>query len=335
MNSGKEFEKSIHEYYQRLSSRFGEHAKITLDDKVSGPDGARQCDITIEHEYLGGHYRTIIECKDHQNRVPILHVDALSSKLNDLGYNKGVIVARSGFQSGAIQKAKRLGIDLFEFSNAAETETDINLSLPLLHLEMQISELSVTFDVFPDFEIPMEGLTQTFSNELNTQDFLTKYVRPTTKVLSGKGYKKIKLEDNLTMTSTTKKPGRILITDHNIQNLEMYVTFKTTPFLGTLGDVNSFHIRKDLMTGIEAAVFLSGDFQSIAKDLSHMNEISSIPEYLFKGGFVTYFLDINEELPRRGLFQFEYSQKAFEARYAGLKKPSGKWLAVYDRKDIY
>jgi predicted helicase len=71
--------------------------------------------IDVSFEFLVNNaYRIfgIIECKHYKSTVDIGKVRELNSKLNELGANKGIIVTTVGFQSGAIELAKKTGIGL-------------------------------------------------------------------------------------------------------------------------------------------------------------------------------------------------------------------------------
>jgi hypothetical protein len=336
MNTGKDFERFVHGYYCQISSNLGSEAKITLDEKVVGPDGERQCDIVIEHEHLGLNYRTLIECKDYSLRIPILHVDALASKLADLKFSKGVIVSRNGFQSGASEKAKRIGIDLLSFVEANATAHNLNMDTPFLHLAMTVSELSLVFDADPDFVPPLIRLTPEPSQERNIISFLATYLRPDPRLLDGKGYKRIIPNEELTLRTVTKpEAGNFLMLDHRLLNIEAYVTFKTRAYLGRLGEVSSLYIRRNLIANEDAAYIPPEAISKLDQDLAFFGDSGDVPRYLFEGGFVSFGIEVEKNMEQRGLFVLERSKEPFEFRYSGLTPPKGKWLSVFASSDIY
>lgn len=69
-----------------------------------------QIDVYYEFMRAGVHHRVIIECKDWQSPVKREVVNALESKLRDIPGVIGVIIARNGYQSGAINFAQQKGI---------------------------------------------------------------------------------------------------------------------------------------------------------------------------------------------------------------------------------
>ncbi len=336
MNTGKDFERLVHGYYSQISSALGYKAKITLDEKVVGPDGERQCDIVIEHEHLGLNYRTLIECKDYSSRIPILHVDALASKLADLKFSKGVMVSRNGFQSGATEKAKRIGIDLLSFVEAKATAHNLNMTTPFLHLVMKVSELSLVFDADPDLAPPLISLTSEPSQERNIISFLATYMRPDPRLLEGKGYKRIIPNEELTLRSVTNhEAGHYDIFDHKLLNIEAYITFKTRAYLGRLGEVSSLYIKRNLIENEDAAYIPPEAISKLDQDLAFFGDSGDVPRYLFEGGFVSYGIEVEKNMEQRGLFLLERSKEAFESRYSGLTPPKGKWVSVFASSNIY
>ena len=55
-------------------------------------------------------FLVLFECKRHKSPVKREHVMVLHAKLQSTGAQKGVIVAASGFQSGALEYAQAHGI---------------------------------------------------------------------------------------------------------------------------------------------------------------------------------------------------------------------------------
>ena len=116
-NDGVAYELFVQKVQQALfdAQQIGGYRTVNVQHniKLVGKDGEpRQFDLYWEFE-LGGHvYRTIVECKDYANDVPVDKVDALAGKLKEFPELKGIIATRNGFQSGAIKKAQANGIDV-------------------------------------------------------------------------------------------------------------------------------------------------------------------------------------------------------------------------------
>lgn len=79
---------------------------------LKGDDGKYQIDVLAEFEVVGGRFTVLIECKYQTSPVKRDVVQVLDSRLHSLGAHKGMVFSRSGFQSGAIEFAKKHGIAL-------------------------------------------------------------------------------------------------------------------------------------------------------------------------------------------------------------------------------
>jgi restriction system protein len=75
-------------------------------DPVDGLDGTYVIDVTVRFRIFGADFLTLFECKRHASPVKREHVQVLRDKLVSTGAQKGVVVAASGFQSGALSYAK-------------------------------------------------------------------------------------------------------------------------------------------------------------------------------------------------------------------------------------
>ena len=79
-------------------------------DPVEGHDGTYVIDVTVRFRLAGLDFLVLFECKRHSTAVKREHVQVLHTKMQSTGAQKGVVVAASGFQSGALQYAQAHGI---------------------------------------------------------------------------------------------------------------------------------------------------------------------------------------------------------------------------------
>jgi hypothetical protein len=79
-------------------------------DPIDCPDGTYVIDVTVRFRLAGMDFLVLFECKRHKSPVKREHVMVLHAKLQSTGAQKGVVVAASGFQSGALQYAQAHGI---------------------------------------------------------------------------------------------------------------------------------------------------------------------------------------------------------------------------------
>ncbi len=75
-------------------------------DPVEGVDGTYVIDVTVRFRLLGADFLMLFECKRHASAVKREDVQVLNDKLRSTGAHKGVVVAASGFQRGALEYAR-------------------------------------------------------------------------------------------------------------------------------------------------------------------------------------------------------------------------------------
>ena len=134
----KEYEATTAALYQVM----GEGSGITIEGfgsscRVQGKSGSwYQIDVLTKQSNGLQTVRTAIECKYWQKRVTRNVVSNLITTLEDTNIEKGVIVSKEGFTSGAIALAKQRNISLVEMRepNNADWEGKIKTIHIMLHL---------------------------------------------------------------------------------------------------------------------------------------------------------------------------------------------------------
>lgn len=97
--------------------------QIELKKKIKDKSGInREFDLYWEYELGGLVYKTIIECKDFNKKIPIEKIDSLIGKLEDLPDLKAVFATKLGYQSGAEKKAISHNIELLIVREQNETD---------------------------------------------------------------------------------------------------------------------------------------------------------------------------------------------------------------------
>lgn len=115
MKAGKNLESYVQYVYQKLLEFVDEGAVVSTNVSIQGKTGARhEFDVFYEFEHLNIKHRIAIECKDWNTPVAIGEIRDFNSKLEELNNISGVMVAKSGYQSGAKQYAEGMGIRLME-----------------------------------------------------------------------------------------------------------------------------------------------------------------------------------------------------------------------------
>ncbi|MFL6072455.1 MAG: restriction endonuclease [Mycobacteriales bacterium] len=85
---------------------------VTLHDKVVGVDGAYSFDATVRYRFAGMAFLVVVEAKLHRNPIKRELVQVLHQKVHSVGAHKGVMVATSPYQAGAVEFATAHGIAL-------------------------------------------------------------------------------------------------------------------------------------------------------------------------------------------------------------------------------
>lgn len=88
--------------------------KITHNVKIPVYDGTYQIDIYAEFTAMSVTFKALCECKQYSKPVGRDKVAELHSKLESIGAHKGILLSTSGFQSGALEYAKKHGIALLQ-----------------------------------------------------------------------------------------------------------------------------------------------------------------------------------------------------------------------------
>jgi len=79
-------------------------------DSVEGLDGTYIMDVTARFRLAGMDFLILFECKRHTSPAKRSDIQVLLTKLQSTGAQKGVVVAATGFQRGALEFAKAHGI---------------------------------------------------------------------------------------------------------------------------------------------------------------------------------------------------------------------------------
>ncbi len=116
-NDGKDYEQFVALLHQALLNAENitqqKNIKVELNKKIVDSHGVeREFDIYWEYELAGITYKTVIECKDYNSRIPLEKIDALIGKIRDISDLRAVFATKKGYQSGAKTKAEHNRIDL-------------------------------------------------------------------------------------------------------------------------------------------------------------------------------------------------------------------------------
>ena len=98
--------------FEELSTKFPE-ASVTHDVTLAGSrSGAgRQIDVLVEERLGDGLVRTAVDAKLRRRRIDVKEVEAYLGCLRDIGVERGIMVAASGYTRAATERARRDEVD--------------------------------------------------------------------------------------------------------------------------------------------------------------------------------------------------------------------------------
>lgn len=155
MSTGQEYEIFVQNLQQALidSEDYLRHKNIKIERNKKIEDNfgiVREFDLYWEYELGGIKYKTIIECKDYCSRISVEKIDALIGKIRDIPDLKPIFATKTGYQSGAEQKAKNNKIDLLIVREQKEndwTDKDGNPLLKIINVKVE-AQLPVRITAF-------------------------------------------------------------------------------------------------------------------------------------------------------------------------------------------
>lgn len=101
------------EYLERIVA--GIHAVTTTGAEVTWNEviNERQFDVVVRFKLGSLRYLVLVEVKNRTRKTSVGDMDGFVTKARDQKANKAVFVTAAGFQEGALEVAKRHGVDLF------------------------------------------------------------------------------------------------------------------------------------------------------------------------------------------------------------------------------
>ncbi|WP_106410125.1 restriction endonuclease [Pseudofrankia saprophytica] len=94
--------------YQEEAAKFFRKIGLSAetDVRLHGVRTFHDVDVVVRSHHLGFETLWLVECKQWNSPITKLHVLALREIVSDVGADRGIILAESGFQSGALEAAR-------------------------------------------------------------------------------------------------------------------------------------------------------------------------------------------------------------------------------------
>lgn len=111
--------------------------EITHNKKIKATDGEYQIDLYAEFVAMSVKFKVVVEYKCYTHSIKREKVSTLFAKVQSLGANKGVLISTSGYQTGAVEYAKKHGISLIQIidKEIMHIQASIHLKKSPEHIE--------------------------------------------------------------------------------------------------------------------------------------------------------------------------------------------------------
>lgn len=148
-NTGRGYETLTQQVFESLLRQNSPAKNIEVRKNITlqGLTTSHEIDVLWEFELGSIRYLTIVQCKDHGGRVKQGDLLLFRGVLADLpGQPRGVVVARSGFQSGAHDVARSSGIALYQMRPPKSSDWDgciktVEIEMRLFHPRVKLLRL--------------------------------------------------------------------------------------------------------------------------------------------------------------------------------------------------
>jgi hypothetical protein len=112
-----------------------------VDEIIEGARAKHKIDVWVTFIKFGFEIKWVIECKFWNRNVTKEKVLALKSILDDVGADRGVLISKIGFQSGAINASRNTNITLTNFEEFKDIVKDELIQAALQKIEDKASYL--------------------------------------------------------------------------------------------------------------------------------------------------------------------------------------------------
>src|SRR5918994_2019193 len=101
------------DYQDQVANLFRrQDCSVRVEAQIKGARAKHEIDVWVQSSTFGITQNWVIECKDWRRPVPKEKVMALRAIVEDVGADKGILVAESGYQEGAKAAAELTNIVL-------------------------------------------------------------------------------------------------------------------------------------------------------------------------------------------------------------------------------
>ena len=146
--------------YQKLVAGLHADENTEVETEYEYPiygGGTKEVDVVVWDSSNQYEYTVLIECKFTSKPVPKSVVDSVNGYFQNSDADKAVIISKSGFQSGAIERARGTGVELLtlrEFIPRTDLPVDalryMNFNLDVINRDVEILSIETESLEDPD-----------------------------------------------------------------------------------------------------------------------------------------------------------------------------------------
>jgi hypothetical protein len=139
--------KQFEELVANIQKALAENATVTPNDHILGKITGvmRQIDVSVRQKAGQFDLLIVIDCKDYGEPVDVKSVEEFMGLVQDVGANKGAMVAPNGFTPAAKTRAEKAGVDLFRPVDTGEHQWKAYAALPALCVFTELAKFSISF----------------------------------------------------------------------------------------------------------------------------------------------------------------------------------------------
>jgi restriction system protein len=123
--SWRAYQEEVAEFFRQL----GLHAEV--DVTLPGTRTRHDIDVVVRFQQIGLDALWIVECKQWQARVSKGHVMSLRAIVNDIGAERGLLMAETGFQSGSRDATLNTNVKL---TSLAELKVSASYEISMMRI---------------------------------------------------------------------------------------------------------------------------------------------------------------------------------------------------------
>jgi hypothetical protein len=152
----REYQTEVAEFFRSIG------LNASIEQKVAGARGIHNIDVWVTFKRYGFEIKWVVECKFWKSTIPKEKILALHQIVQDVGADRGILLAESGFQAGAIIATKNTSITLTSLDEIRSNANEEIISLELTKINKRIGYLDARLSPFVSDSngtpFPMSGI---------------------------------------------------------------------------------------------------------------------------------------------------------------------------------